>query len=217
MLMKDAKDSARWRSHDDLWLDHVTLRHNDIEWLSSARFLTLWAVKVPPGLLASLPSLQFLDLRGGSAATLDAIAGCAKLGGLVVNQVRGLKDVSLVAGFRSLQLLSLYGLPQVSEIPSLVSLTSLRRVELGSMKGLSGLTGVHDAPALEELRLLRKVSVAPDDAQRLANHPTLGAFDWYGEDVAVKVWLPFSDKVAKPPVTPMRPEVWFARYGNAVG
>ena len=76
-LMKNAKDSARWRSPDDLWLDHVTLRRNDIEWLSSARLLTLWAVKVPPGLLASLPDLQFLDLRGGSATTLEAIAECA--------------------------------------------------------------------------------------------------------------------------------------------
>ena len=139
------------------------------------------------------------------------------LGGLVVNQVRGLKDVSSIVRFRSLQLLSLYGLPQVTEIPSLASLTSLRRVELGSMKGLSGLTGVHDAPALEELQLLRKVSVAPNDAQRLANHPTLRAFEWYAEDVPVKIWSPFSDIVAKPRISPMRPEVWFARYGNAVG
>ena len=85
------------------------------------------------------------------------------------------------------------------------------------MKRLSGLTGVHDAPALEELELSKKVSVAVTDAQRLAEHPTLRAFNWYGEDVPLKVWKPFCETVSKPRVSSMRPEVWFTRYGSACG
>jgi hypothetical protein len=54
-------------------LDHASLDRTDISWLSPVRTLTLWSVKVPVGLLASLPKLTRLDLRGGSAESLSRL------------------------------------------------------------------------------------------------------------------------------------------------
>lgn len=195
--MASAEAAARWRSDDDVWLDHSALRSGDEEWLASVRSLTLWSVKVPDGLLASLPNLMYLDLRGGSGTSVAVVAGCSNLRYLQVNQVRGLAELSSVPTLVSLEFLSLYGLPRVTTVPSLAPLAVLRRIELGSMKGLSGLTGVHDAPALEELVLIRSVGVAPGDAARLASHPTLTQFEWFGEDVPDRIWVPFRDAVGR--------------------
>lgn len=75
---------------------------------------TLWAVKIPDGLLASLPNLVFLDLRGGSGPSADVVAGCDRLRYLQLNQMRGLSDVSVLPTLSSLEFLSLYGLPKVT-------------------------------------------------------------------------------------------------------
>lgn len=213
-MMTKAQDAAKWRSSDDVWLDHATLRHEDGEWLAPAKSVTLWAVKVPEGLLASLPNLVFLDLRGGSGTSPAPAAGCARLRGLVVNQVRGLTDLSVLPTLTSLEFLDLYGLPRVTALPSMAPLTRLRRVQLGSMKGLTGLTGLHDAPALEEVFLLRAVSTDERDAARLAMHPTLREFDWIGEDVPASRWLPFRDTVAKPKARSLYAKEWFDQYGG---
>ena len=85
--MATAEDSARWHSPTQAWLDHTQLRDNDLGWLTRAEWLTLWSVKVPPGFLASLPRLRYLDIRGGSTSSLDVVRGCTALRYLQVNQV----------------------------------------------------------------------------------------------------------------------------------
>lgn len=166
-------------------------------------------------MLASLPNLTRLDLRGGSAASLSTVEGCEGLTYLRVNQVRGLKDLAALPGLRSLHMLSLYGLPKVQTIPSLAPLTHLARVEVGSMKGLTGLTGLHDAPSLSELLLIRAVSVSDGDAARLAEHPALKRFDWFGEDVPVRQWRPFVETVGKPAAKAVHAHEWLTEHGAA--
>lgn len=208
-VVTGAQAAAKWRSETDVWLDHASLRLDDVGWLAPARSLTLWSVKVPDGLLASLPNLTYLDVRGGSGAALTAVSGCQRLRYLRVNQVRGLTDLALIPTLTSLELLSLYGLPKVTGLPSFAPLRQLLRVEVGSMKGLAGLTGLHDAPALAELLLIRAVAVAQDDAERLSRHPMLRRFEWYAEDVPVRVWSPFCDVVNKPKARAVHAVDWF--------
>ena len=212
--MTRAKAAAKWRSDTDVWLDHASLRQTDADWLAPVKALTLWAVKVPDGLLASLPNLVYLDVRGGSGTSLTALQGCQRLRYLQVNQVRGVTDLTVIPTLTSLELLSLYGLPRVTALPSLASLHQLLRVQVGSMKGLAGLTGLHDAPALDELLLSRAVAVAHDDAERLRRHPTLRLFHWNGEDVPVRVWSPFCDAVGKPKARPMHAVEWLKAHGG---
>lgn len=195
-----------------MWLDHSSLDLSDVAWLSPVRTLTLWSVKVPDGLLESLPNLTRLDVRGGSAGSLSIVEGCEGLTYLQVNQVRGLADLAVLPTLRSLHMLSLYGLPKVQAIPSLAPLTRLARVEVGAMKGLTGLTGVHDAPSLRELLLIKAVAVGDDDAARLAAHPTLQRFDWFGEDVPVRRWQPFVATVGKPPAKAVHADQWLDEH-----
>jgi hypothetical protein len=204
-----ARTAAKWRSDDEVWLDHVTLVEADLEWLAPVRMLTMWAVKMPPGFLARLPQLGFVDYRGGSGSDLSFLDGCTDLRGLVVNQVRGVDDLSGLTRLVCLQQLDLYGLPRVREIPSLGAHRHLRRAWMGSMKGLVGLTGLLDAPGLEELHLSRAVGLAPDDADRISTHPTITKFGWFAEDVPVATWKPVCDRITKPSPSLMRPEEWF--------
>lgn len=204
-----AKAAATWSSEDALRLDHAVLAESDREWLEPVRRLTLWAVKVPRGFFGNLPSLEWLDVRGGSGESADFVDGCVHLRYLAINQIRGLRELTAIRDLANLELLSLYGLPQVRSLPSLAPLQRLRRVEVGSMKGIEELGPLLDAPRLEELILARAVSLAPSDPARIAEHPTLCAFDWFAEDVPDKTWVPVVERVGKPKARAMYPEDWF--------
>lgn len=150
--------------------------------MQEVQWLTVWNVLAPQGFLADLPALWALDVRGGSDTDLAPIEGCRSLRFLQVNQVRGMSDLSVIASFQRLELLSVYGLPKVRTMPCLKALKRLKRLEIGSMKGLTSLTGALDAPALEELALIRSVALTDLDVDAIARHRTLRAFDWFAED-----------------------------------
>ena len=197
-----------WRDGGALWLDHEGLTESDLEWLTPVRRLTAWAVRFPPGLLAQLPNLELLELRGGSGTDLNHVRGCGNLRALVVNQVRGLTDVSAIASLPALQLLSLYGLPRLEQLPSAADQSTLTRAELGSMKGLNGLGPLLEAPNLRELLLIRAIRLIDTDPAAIRDHPTLERFDWFAEDVPIKTWVPVLDTVGKPKATPMLARDW---------
>lgn len=120
-----------------------------------------------------------------------------------------MNDLTAIGDLASLELLQLYGLPQVRTLPSLRGLGQLRRLHVGSMKGIEELAPLLDAPRLEELELAKAVSLAASDPPRIAEHPTLLAFSWFAEDVPNKVWVPVVERVAKPNVRPMHAKDWF--------
>lgn len=186
----------------------------DFERLRPLRRLTVWAVKTPAGFFSRLPDLEWLDYRGGSGTDIEFVRGCRKLRYLAVNQVRGVQDLSALVGLRSLEALSLYGLPKVTAIPSLRAMPRLRWAEIGSMKGLVGLTGLLEAPALEDLVLLKRVGLHANDGARIAGHQSIKRFTWFGEDVPDKTWVPVVELVGKPAVEIIRIEDWFSRQAE---
>lgn len=206
-----AQVAARWRDGASVRLDHATLTEEDLEWLAPAERITFWAVKMPAGFLANLPNLWWLDLGGGSATSADFVRGCRSLRYLALNQIRGLTDLSAVAELRSLEFLSIYGMPQVSGLPSLAGLHELERIEVGSMKGLATIAPILEAPALRELLLVRSVGLDPSDPARIQDTASLEAFDWFAEDVPLRVCSPVMEQVRKPKAQVMYPEDWFAR------
>ncbi|WP_228255026.1 hypothetical protein [Ornithinimicrobium avium] len=207
-----AARAAWWGSKDEVRIDHATLVDADVDWLQPVKRLTLWAVKHPDNLLACLPRLEFLDIRGGSGTNVRHIAGCRSLRVLVVNQVRGMSDLGDVAQLSTLELLSLYGLPRVQTLPLSAGMPALTRVELGSMKGLSSIAPILAAPALEELQLVRKVNLSSKDIHAIREHPSLVRFGWFAEDVPDKVWKPVVDRIGKPAPAALTPEKWLDQH-----
>lgn len=204
-----AQSAAKWRSEHHVWIDHASLKLSDAEWLSGVRRLTLWAVKIPEGLLPSLSQLEWLDIRGGSGTSIDVVNGCQNLTYLAVNQIRGLHDLSALGAQTNLRLLSLYGLPQVRTLPSLANLLHLKRLEIGSMKGLTGLGPLLEAPYLEELLRSKAVALTSTDPQAIAAHPSIQAFEWFAEDVPVKTWAPIVDRIGRPKARALSASDWF--------
>jgi hypothetical protein len=205
-----ARDVARGQGAAEVWVDHAVIEPDDLDWLASVRRLTLWAVDLPQGFLASLPHLEWLDVRGGSGASADFVMGCERLRYLQINQVRGLSDASAVGDVVTLELLSLYGLPKVTNLPSLARLSALARLELGSLKGLESIAPALDAPALEELYLSRAVSMDADDPARIRDASQIEAFYWFAEDVPDRVSEPVARVVDKPAARAVLPSDWFA-------
>ncbi len=205
---KPAREVAQIRS-DEVWIDHAEIGDADAEWLGGVEWLTLWNVTVPQGFLAGLPKLWAVDWRGGSASDLAILDGCTRLRGLVVNQVRGLRDLSLLGSLTSLEFLSIYGLKQVESAPSLQALTRLQRLEVGMMRGLERIGPLLEAPAIEELYLHKWVNVTTDDVERLKHHPTLRSFDWWGVEVPSSRWIPVLEAVGLPKANPVMPRDWF--------
>jgi hypothetical protein len=193
-----------------LWADHAIIRAGDLDQVPDVERLALWNVVVEPGVLAALNSLWWLDIRGGSTASMPPVEEATGLRYLNVNQVRGLSDLSWLSGLRELELLDLYGLPQVGELPSLRDHARLRRIEIGSMKGLRGIAGLLDAPALRELCFSRAVALT--EADGIDAHPTLREFFWFPEDVPDRVWEPIVDRLNRdrPRARSCHPEEWFA-------
>jgi hypothetical protein len=211
-----ARAVAKDRGDGGFWLDHAEIVDADFEWLHAVQRLTLWNVSLPPGFLAKLMKLWWLDIRGGSGADLGQLQGVVGLRYLAVNQVRGMRDLSLAAALPQLEFLDLYGLPQVIELPPFRNSSKLEHARLGQLRGLTSLDGVLEAPALRELELVRKITASSSDIERIRRHPTLQRFSWFAEDVPDKVWVPVVKAVALPPVPHLFPENWFKmRQGTA--
>jgi hypothetical protein len=144
-------------------------------------------------------------------AIFDVVVGTNKLEYLAVNQVRGMRDLSVIRQLRRLRLIKLYGLPQVSALPSFKKLTELKRAELGLMPGLKSLKPLLEAPNLRELLFSKKMNVRPADVQRIIDHFSIKRFAWFAEDVPDKVWEPIVKKIGLPEAEPLHPEEWFWR------
>ena len=202
------------RNNRVLRLDHVELFNEDVVWLASVERLTLGNVKVPSGLLGLLEKLWWLDIRGGSSIDLEAARGVNKLHYLAVNQVRGLCDLSVVSEMTSLRFIDLFGLPQMTQLPSLSTLVNLERAQLGQFRGLLSLHGLLEAPQLRELVLVKKINVTSQDISEIINHAAIKNFSWFAEGVPDKVWIPVVDKIGLPPVPFGSVEDWFGLTGS---
>ena len=208
--LKPAREVMKERGPGDLWLNHAEITPDDLTWLVSAERLTLWNVRVPTGLLAQLPALWWLDLRGGSATDLSWIGDCANLRYLQVNQVRGLCDLTLLSTFKPLQLLSLYGLSKVVEVPSLQGLAQLRRLEIGQMRALPTLGALLDAPNLKELAIIKRVGITERDVARINGHPSLEQFVWATDDVPSRISDPIIASIRLPCARIIDATEWFS-------
>ena len=173
--------------------------------------------QVTDGPSSRLEKLWWLDIRGGSAINLEVVRGAANLQYLAVNQVRGMRDLSVVLEMIGLRYISLYGLPQVTQLPPFLELAKLEHADLGQMRGLRSLDGLLAAPRLRELQLIKKINVSAKDADGIINHPTIKFFTWYAFDVPIKVWQPVVEKIKLPPVPPGHPEDWFGIDGFSTG
>lgn len=208
--MTDGQKSYRRLSDGAVFLDHTSLSEADLEWLSPVERLTLWNVKVAPGLLNRLPRLWWLDWRGGGAKQgLDQIADCGGLRYLSLNQIRGLGEIGFVKNLTSLEMVNLYGLTSVSELPSFRALDSLKRLQIGQMKALNSIGPAVAAPNLEELQLHNFVRVTATDLEALQAHDALRTFEWFGENIPDKTWVPVRDALSLPKTRPLHPQEWF--------
>jgi hypothetical protein len=193
-----------------VWISHHLLAPADADRLRNVSHLTMWNVRLPAGFLAGLPRLEWLDLRGGTSADLGLLAGCAGLRGLVVNQVRGLRDASTIESLTGLEVLSLYGLAQLQALPDLSRLPRLRRLDLGQMRSLADWSVLPRLPAMEHLEFANKLR--PDLAVmgQLADHPRLRIFDWWAPDEPAALVQAVLDAVGRPRPAATRPEQYFA-------
>ncbi len=209
-MIGTAKTTSRDLRHAGVFIDHAVLTEADLEWLGTVERLVLWNVSVPPDFLSRLPLLWWIDWRGGSAKqNLGQIGSCTRLRYLALNQIRGLSDLSFIAYLSNLEMIKLYGLSKIAILPSMKGMTMLHRAQLGQLSSLSSIGSILAAPNLRELELHNRVGVSPEDVEMMRSHPTLSTFEWYGENIPVKMWKPVREAVGLPLTKAMYPEAWF--------
>ncbi|MFA5965991.1 MAG: hypothetical protein WC804_18395 [Sphingomonas sp.] len=205
-----AQAQSRNLGSGGVFIEHATLTEADLVWLATVERLVLWDVSVPSDFLARLPSLWWIDWRGGSVKQgISHIQSCQKLRYLALNQIRGLSDLIFIMNLTALEMINFYGLSKVVSLPSMSKFSKLRRAQLGQMKSLPSIGAVLSAPNLQELQLHNHVGVSSDDVQAMRDHPNLSAFEWFGENIPVKMWEPVRKAVGLPLAKAMHPEEWF--------
>lgn len=210
-MTSNAKWVARLQDAGGVFIDHATIVEDDFERLADVERLTLWNVKVPADFLPRLNRLWWVDWRGGGKGQqIEQLTACPGLRYVSLNQIRGVDDLQFLAELTSLEMVRIYGMSAVQRLPSLAGLTSLRRLEIGQMKLLESIHPALDAPNLEELLLIKRVNVPPEDVRAIKSHAALRAFDWFAEDVPDRVWVPVREAITLPRTRPMHPEEWFS-------
>ena len=172
----DLAPLARFGELRTLYLEGQTRGIDVISGLRALDDLTLRSITLPDlSLLLPLTGLRSLDLKLGGTRELALLPRIGQLRYLELWMIKGLRDLSAIAGVETLRSLFLQALPQVRALPDLSRLASLRRIHLETMKGLTDLSPLASAPALEEVLLLDQRQLTPDDLRPLVGLPRLRA------------------------------------------
>ncbi len=207
--LQQAKDVAKHRENNAIWIDHAIVKESDIDWLKDVERLILWNVKLPSNFLAKLPNLWWLDIRGGSSKDLSLLTDCMNIRFFAINQVRGLLNIDEILNLSKVEYIKMYGLSKLVELPTFSKLKHLKRVDVGQMKELLSIKGILAAPMIEELLLIKKIGIQTSDVLQINNLTSLKQFDWIAVDVPMKVSKPVKDAIELPKTKSIHPEEWF--------
>lgn len=164
----------RFGELQNLYIEKQTKGIEVLSRLASLQSLTLRSVTLPDlSLLLPLNSLQALDLKLGGTHDLALLPKIGRLRYLELWMIRGLTDISAIAGLPELKYLFLESLRNVEQLPDLSDNVALVRVHLQTMKGLRDLTPFRSAPALSDLVLIDMGHLHLEDLEPLVGHPTL--------------------------------------------
>ncbi|RBY95085.1 hypothetical protein DQ237_15325 [Blastococcus sp. TF02-8] len=165
---------ARFTGLRRLYLEKQTRDLDVLAGLMSLTSLTLRSITLPDlSLLLPLTGLRALDLKLGGTRDLSLLPQVGKLEYLELWMVRGLDDLTPVAGTTTLRHLFLQALSRVTELPDLSRLAQLEVVHLETMTGITDLTPLLTAPSLREVSLVDMGHLQPADVGVLARHPRL--------------------------------------------
>ncbi|MHA3947185.1 hypothetical protein [Cellulomonas bogoriensis] len=163
---------ARFSQLRELYLEGHTKDIAVVAGLTEMRRLTFRSITLPDlTLFAPLDKLEALDLKLGGTSNLAGIEAFQRLRYLELWMIRGFADLEPITACRSLEMLFLQALKNVTALPDLSSLPRLMRVHLETMKGLRDFSPLLTAPALEEVLLIDMGHLAPQDLAVLATHP----------------------------------------------
>lgn len=126
------------------------------------------------------PLSRFQQLRRlfleGHTKDIQAISGLTTLADLRYLElwlIRGLNDLSPVAGMAHLEYLFLQALRRVELLPDFSGSRALKRVWLETMKGLTDFSSLASAPSLEHVALIDMAHLAPEAVTPLLDCPEL--------------------------------------------
>lgn len=165
---------SRFQNLRQLFLEGHTKDIDVVAGLTSLIDLTLRSVTLPSlELLQPLERLQALDLKLGGTKNLDLLPTIGRIRYLELWQVRGLDDITPVAGLADLEYLFLQALRRVERLPDFSASRALNRVWFETMKGISDLTNLATAPSLQHVALVDMPHLAPEAVAPLLHCPAL--------------------------------------------
>jgi hypothetical protein len=129
--------------------------------------------------LTLLPRLERLEIYGGSIGSYDALTSISTLRHVFLNRIRGLDDLSFLAGIAALEQVDLLYLSKVESIPDLSALTRLTSVAIMQCQRLVDLTALASIRSLESLEIVAS-PLTPEDIEFLMQAPNLPYINLFG-------------------------------------
>lgn len=165
---------ARFTQLRRLYIEGQSKDIDVVSELRELRDVTLRSITLPDlSLLTHLPNLRALDLKLGGTKNLALLPELQGLEYLELWMVKGLSDLSPIAGLPNLEYLFIQALRQVEALPDMADLVGLRRLWIETMKGLTDLTPIRSAPNLRQLALVDMGHLQPEAFTPLVGHPAL--------------------------------------------
>lgn len=168
---------GRFKELRQLYLEGHQKDVEVVSQLTSLRKLYINSLKLPDlTLFESLSRLIILGIYLGGTTNLAALPKIGEIRSLDLVQIRGLTDLSPLAEMPHLEYLLLQNLNRVEGLPSLKRLQHLKRVELTNVKGVTDLSPLLEVGQLEELAVYEARHLKPAAFDCLKGHPSIKRF-----------------------------------------
>ena len=147
--------------------------------LEALEDLTLRSITLPDlSPLVPLRRLTSLDIKLGGTRDVSLLPQIGRLTYVELWRIRGIDDVSALAGVETLEQFFLQTLSHVTALPSFARSRHLRSAALDTMKGITDLASLSEAPKLERLMLIQMCQLEPEALRPFIGHPTLKDGTW---------------------------------------
>ena len=180
----DLAPLSRFNDLAELYLEGQQKNIDVLAELTSLQDVTLRSISTPDlSYVSSLPNLVSLDIKLGGIKDLSHVAGSRSIKYFELWQVSGLETIDVIGLMPSLQNLFLHSLARIKALPDLRDAVSLRRLTIQNLRSLRDFSEAEFAPALEEFRLSQGNRQQPDDLLPVLRNPNLRrASAWFGSD-----------------------------------
>ncbi len=184
----DCRWLLRYHSLHTLYLGRVEKNLDSIVELSKLRNLTLRGGGAEDLSFLKKLQLEELEISWCNASKVDwnTLKDFSSLRSLILVSIKKLDDISFITTLANLEILKLIWMGAITKLPNFSNLTKLRVIDIHTCNKLIDVSGLVNVPLLEKVSIIGN-SLTNEAAEILLNNPTIKDLSCYGNKVDFRV------------------------------